>query len=122
MRGRLVDRQTHLVETRYLHNATAAIVVHIIETKVRHDLPQRNDVRVGGRVLGKVILEDGHLLVRRRLASLAVQRRTIAVAGEQVVMDEGAQRGGGAARVGPDVEATLVVLHEIVLFSKKFKY
>lgn len=121
MRRRLINRQTHLVEAGYLHDSTTAIGMHIIETKVRHHLTQRNDVRISGCVLRKIVLEDGHLLIGRRLASFAVERRSIEVAGEQIVMDPGSHRCGRASGIGTNVEATLVVLHEVVLYSKTEK-
>lgn len=91
VRCRLVDRQPNLIEAGNLHNAAAPIVVHIVVREVRYNLAQCNNVRIAGLILGEIVVVHCNRLVRRRLTSLAVQAGPVPVAGEQIVMDPGAQ-------------------------------
>lgn len=64
MRCSLIDGQSNLIESGYFNDASATITVHIIVGEVRHNLPQRNHVRVAGRILGEIILVNRNLLIR----------------------------------------------------------
>lgn len=92
VRCRLIDRQSHFVETRDLHNAATSIRMNIVVAKVRHHLTQSYHVCVSGRILGKIVLEYGHLLVGRRLATFAVESGSVSVAHKEIVMDPGTKR------------------------------
>lgn len=79
---RLVDWQPHFIESRYFNDSAAFVAVHIIVAEIRNNLPQRDDVGVCGFVLGEVIFENRHFLIRRRLACLHLQRRPIQIVDE----------------------------------------
>lgn len=120
MRSRLINGQSNFVESTNLHNSSTPIVVDIIKGEIRHNLTQCNDVSIGGRILGEQITENGHLLVGRRLASFAVECRTVEILGKQIIVDPAAKGCGRTTGIGTNVKATLVVLDEIVLKENIF--
>lgn len=48
---RLIDWQSHFIESRYFNDSAAFVAVHVIVAEIRNDLSQRNDVGVCGFVL-----------------------------------------------------------------------
>lgn len=119
MRCRLVDRQSNFVESRNLHNSTTSIAMHIVVCKIRHNLPQSDNISITSSILCEIVPEDGDLLVRRGLSSLTVQCRTIPVVRKEIMMNPCSHRCGRATRISSNKQTTLIVLHQVILWNAK---
>lgn len=111
MAGRLVDGQANLIEPRNVHNLSTSVTVHIVVGEVGDDLLQSYDILIGRLILGDVVAENGHFLVRRRLSAIHGQCWTIPVVCEQVVVDEASERRCRAPRIRSDPQTSLILLH-----------